>query len=255
MVSLFSLTGKVAIVAGAGRGIGRAMAVGLAEAGADVVVAARTLIEIENTAAEIRAFGSRALVIPTDVRVSEQVANMVETTLREFNRIDILVNVVGGAFPGSTLTLSEESWDGSIRKNLKTCYLCCRAVAEAMRSQDGGSIINIASTEGLQPAPLNSAYGAAKAGVINLTRSLAVEWAPYRIRVNVITPGFIDGPALPQALQQYPALVEIFQKIPQGRPGKPGEFTGAVIYLASNASRYVTGAMIAIDGGLTSRLG
>jgi NAD(P)-dependent dehydrogenase (short-subunit alcohol dehydrogenase family) len=255
MNSLFSLTNKVAIVTGAGRGLGKALALGLAQAGADVVVAARTATEIEVTAAEIRALGRRALSVPTDVRASDQVAAMVKRTLEEFNRIDVLVNNVGASFVLPALKLSEGGWDALLRENLKTCFLCSKAVAEVMIEQKKGSIINISSAEGLRAAPTNPAYGAAKAGVISLTQSLAKEWAPYHVRVNTIVPGFIATPALPLALQEYPHLRDMLERVPLGRAGKPEDFVGAVIYLASDASDYVTGAMIVIDGGLTNLLG
>jgi len=242
-------------VTGSGRGIGKALALGLAQAEADVVVAARTVAEIESTAAEIRALGRRALPVPTDVRVSEQVAHMVKRTLEEFNRVDILVNNAGANFIMPALKLSEGGWDALIRENLKTYFLCSKAVVEAMIEQGKGSIINIASTEGLRAAPTNPAYAAAKAGVISLTQSLAVEWAPYHVRVNAIAPGFIETPALPLTLQEYPSLRDIFERVPLGRAGKPDDIVGAVIYLASDASDYVTGAMIVIDGGLTNLLG
>jgi len=255
MNSLFSLMDKVVIVTGAGRGLGKGLALGLAQAGADVVVAARTVAEIENTAAEIRALGRRALAVPTDVRVSEQVANMVKQTLEEFHRVDILVNNAGTTFIMPALKLTEGGWDGLLRENLKSQFLCSKAVVKAMIEQGKGSIINIASGEGLRAAPTNPAYAAAKAGVISLTQSLAVEWAPYNIRVNTVVPGFIESSTFGPALQEYSQLQDLLKKVPLGRAGKPEDYVGATVYLASDASDYVTGAMIVIDGGLTNLLG
>lgn len=255
MDSLFSLTGKVAIVTGASRWTGKATAVELAKAGADVVVAARTAEGIESAAAEIRSLGRRSLAVPTDVRVSEQVDNMVKRTLEEFQRIDILVNNVGGGFIASALELSEGGWDSMIRENLKPSFLCSKAVVGTMIEQGGGSIVNIASTEGLRAAPSNPAYGAAKAGVINLTMSLAVEWARYNIRVNAVAPGFIETPMRPQAVEQYPHLRDLYNKIPLGRAAKLEEIAGAVIYFASDASGFTTGALITVDGGMTIMMG
>ena len=255
MSPLFSLEGKVAIVTGSGRGIGKAVALGMAEAGADIVVLARTIADIENTAAEIRALGRRAIAVPTDVRVSEQVTNMVNRTLEEFQRIDVLVNNAGASFLAPTLQLSENAWDALLRENLKTPFLCSKAAAEVMIKQGGGSIINISSTEGVRSAATTTAYAAAKAGVINLTRSLAVEWAPYNIRVNVICPGFIENPGLPEALEQSAGLKEKLSRVPMKRMGRQQEITGGVIYFASDASSYATGAMLVIDGGFTSVLG
>ncbi len=255
MYPLFSLIDRVAIVTGSGRGIGKAIALGLAEAGADVVVLARTAADVEKTAEEVRALGRKALALPTDVRVTDQISAMVETTLKEFGHIDILVNNAGAAFLAPTLGLSEGGWDALIRENLKTPFLCSKAAAPAMIKQGGGRIINISSTEGVRSAATTAAYAAAKAGVINLTRSLAVEWAQYHIRVNVICPGFIENPGLPEALQGNTGLQEKLSRVPLKRMGRQEDIVGGVIYLASDASDYVTGANVIIDGGLTSVLG
>jgi len=255
MSSFFSLKHKVAVVTGSGRGIGKAVALGLAEAGADVVVLARTAADVNRTADEIRATGSKALAVPTDVRLVDQIENMVAVALKEFGHVDVLVNNAGASFFARTLELSEGGWDALVRENLKTPFLCSKAVAPAMIKQGGGSIVNISSTEGMRSAATCAAYAAAKAGVINLTRSLAVEWAPYHIRVNSICPGFIENPGLPEALEQFPALKARLSKVPLARMGKQEDIVGGVIYLASDASGYVTGANIAIDGGLVSVLG
>jgi NAD(P)-dependent dehydrogenase (short-subunit alcohol dehydrogenase family) len=251
--SPFLVEGKVAIVTGSGRGIGKATALALAEAGAEVVVLSRTAVDVEETAAEVHALGRRALAIPMDVRVSEQVNGLVDRTLGEFGRVDILVNNVGTSFPVSTLQLTESGWDSLVQTNLKPPYLCGKAVAEPMIRQGGGSIINISSAEGVTSATTCSAYAAAKAGVINLTRSLAVEWAPYGIRVNCIVPGYIATKFVPLALEQYPSLRENVARIPMGHMGKAEDIAYAVVYLASEASAYVTGAMLTVDGGLTCR--
>ncbi|RLC95980.1 MAG: 2-deoxy-D-gluconate 3-dehydrogenase [Chloroflexi bacterium] len=254
MSSPFSLEGKVAIVTGAGRGIGKAVALGLAEMGADVVALARTVTDIEKTAAEVRALGQRALAVPTDVRVTEQVNKAVQATLEGFGRVDVLVNNAGASFLARTLELSEGGWDALVRENLKTPFLCSKAVAPVMMDQGTGSIVNISSTEGMRSAATCAAYAAAKAGVINLTRSLAVEWAP-RVRVNCICPGFIENPGLPQALEADAGLNRMLARVPLGHMGKPEDIVGGVVYFASDASAYVTGAVLAIDGGFTSVLG
>ncbi len=255
MSSLFSLKDRVAVVTGSGRGIGKAVALGLAEAGADVVVLARTAADVNRTADEIRAMGRNSLAVCTDVRLVGQIENMVTAALKEFGHIDVLVNNAGASFFAPTLELSEGGWDALIRENLKTPFLCSKAIAPAMIKQGGGSIINISSTEGMRSAATCAAYAAAKAGVINLTSSLAVEWAPHHIRVNAICPGFIENPGLPEALEQFPALKARLSRVPLARMGKQEDIVGGVIYLASDASDYVTGANIAIDGGLVSVLG
>src|SRR4030042_571265 len=255
MYPLFSLIDKVAIVTGSGRGIGKAIALGLAEAGSDVVVLARTAADVEKTAEEVRALDRKALAVPTDVRVTDQIYAMVETTLKEFGHIDILVNNAGAAFLAPTLGLSEGGWDALIRENLKTPFLCSKAAAPAMIKQGGGSIINISSTEGVRSAATTAAYAAAKAGGINSTRRLAVEGAQYHIRLNVICPGFIENRGLPAALKGNNGLQQKLSRVPLRRMGRQEDIVGGVIYLASDAADYVTGANIIIDGGLTSVLG
>lgn len=254
MNSLFSLAGRVAIVTGAGRGIGKAMALGLARAGADVVVVARTAAKIERTATEIRNLGRRALPVPTDVRISEQVADMVKRTLEDFNRIDILVNNAGSGFLAPALKLSEGGWEAIMRENLTQYFLCSKAVAETMIHQGKGSIINMSSVEALRATVSNPAYAASKAGIISLTQSLAAEWAPHNIRVNAIVPGHIGTRGVLQLLDENPTFQDMLNRVPLGRIGKPEDIVGATIYLASDASDYVTGTTIVIDGGLTSLL-
>jgi len=244
------------MVTGSGRGIGRAIALAMAEAGADVVVLARTQADIENTAAEVRNLGRRALAVPTDVRVSDQITALMSKTVEAFGQIDILVNNAGASFLLPTLQLSEGAWDALVRENLKTPFLCSKAVAEQMVKQGtGGSIVNVSSTEGMRSAATTTAYAAAKAGVINLTHSLAVEWSQYGIRVNCICPGFIENPGLPEALEGSSGLKEKLNRVPLKRMGKPSEIAHGAVYLASDAASYVTGAVLAIDGGFTSVLG
>ena len=248
MNSLFSLKNKVAIVTGAGRGIGKALALGLAQAGADVVVAARTVADIEGTAAQIRALGKRSIPVPTDVLVSEHVDIMVRRTLEEFNRVDILVNNMGTfqkRLP--TSKLREDVWDRFTQENLRPFFLCSKAVLEAMTEQGKGSIINISSLAGLRPCPGQLAYSAAKAGVINLTQGLAVEWAPYHVRVNCIAPGWMVA-----AYSENQFFQEIANRVPLKRAGRGEDVVGTAIYLASDASDYVTGVTIPVDGGLSS---
>ena len=256
MSSLFSLEGKVAIVTGASRWTGKAIALEVAKAGADVAVSARTADALENTAAEIRSLGRRALAVPTDMRVSEQVDNMVKKTLEEFHRVDILVNNVGDALMiKPTRDMSEEEWDSVITENLKPAFLCSKAVVGSMIEQGGGSIVNIASGEGLRAHVTNPGYGAAKAGVINLTMSLAIEWAPYNIRVNAVAPGFIGTPLLSQSLEWLPPdLQALFKRVPLQRASTLEEIAGPVVFLASDAAGYVTGTTIIVDGGMTSAM-
>jgi len=251
-LEIFSLEGKTAIVTGAGRNIGKVIALGLAEAGADIVVAARTAEEIEGTAKEVRERGRKAIAIPTDVRLSDQIDNLVQKSLEEFGKIDILVNHAGGLFPAKTLDMSEGAWDALIRENLKGTFLCSKAVAKVMVEKNiRGSIINTSSIAGLVPYPTSPAYAAAKAGLINFTQTLAIELAPYYIRVNAIAPGMIlhAGSAAFFQVDKPEARDRLLQEIPLKRFGTPQDIVGAVIYLASSASDFVTGTVIIIDGG------
>ena len=249
---MFALTNKVAIVTGSGRGIGKAIALGFADVGADLVVVARTAAEIEATAAEIQSRGRRALTVPTDIRSADQVGNMIERTMAEFGKIDILVNNAGGTFSVPFLQMSEGAWEAVLRENLKSVFLCTKAVVDVMVRQQEGSIINISSLAGQVPYAKMAHYGAAKAGVINLTQTLAVELGPYHIRVNTILPGYIEVEWFSQMLEEHPEVRERrLQRVPLGRFGKPDEVVGAAIYLASEASSYVTGASILVSGGLT----
>ena len=244
----FSLENRVAIVTGAGKGIGKAAALGLADAGAHVVIAARTSSDIENVASEIEQRGRKALALPTDVNLRDQVNNLVEKAVKEFGRIDILVNNAGGTTEIPTMEMSETDWDANLSLNLKNVFLCSQAAGRVMMSQNKGSIINISSMHGLRANTANAAYGAAKAGVINLTETMADGLAKYNVRVNAIAPGYV---VTRPVFEGFAARPEVTKQIPLSRLANPEDIVGAVIYLASDASLYVTGATIVIDGGLT----
>lgn len=250
ILSKFALTDKIVIVTGAGRGIGKGLALGFAEAGANIVVAARTVAEIEAVAAEIRQMGRKALAVPTDVRQSDQINNMVQKTLDEFGRIDVLINNAGGSFVVMAMDMSENAWDSIVRENLKPVFLCSKIVGKVMLDQKKGNIINISSGAGEGASPGLCAYGASKAGVINLTRTLALEWAPH-VRVNCIAPGAIETPGLRATSSAQ--LDGAVANIPLGRMGQPEDIATAAIYLASDAAEWVTGITIDVDGGPSRR--
>lgn len=254
MSSWFSLEGKVAIVTGASKYTGGAIANELANAGADMTLAARTLEGLEKVAGEVREKGRRALPVPTDVTKVEDIKNMVQKTVDEFGRIDILVNVAGTDIPQPALEVSEELWESMVRLNLTSHFLCSQAVAPIMIKQGGGSIIDIASAEAYRASVTNPGYSAAKAGLLNLVMSLAAEWGQYNIRVNAVAPGFIDHPYLEYAMQ-IPSLKEIFDRIPLKRGVKPEEIGATVVFLASDASACTTGVTIPMEGGMTTLMG
>ena len=255
-LELFQLTDRVAIVTGGGRGIGRSIAMGLAEAGAHVVVADFNAPLGEETAAMVQKLGRKSLAISTDVQYAEPVQNLFDKTMAEFGRIDILVNNAGGNFPRPFAQMSEKAWDALMRENLKSVFLCTSAVGKVMIEQKRGSIVNMASLAGILPYSQMVHYATAKAGVSHLTRSLAQEWAIYNIRVNAIAPGFIETPGVAEWLKSLkdasPNLVqEHLDCIAMKRLGQPDELKGLAIFLASDASSYITGTVTEISGGMT----
>lgn len=246
---MFSLDGKVAVVTGASSGLGVAFAQGLAEAGADVVLGARRVDRLADTAALVAAAGRRALTVATDVGDPDSCTNLVELAMEEFGHVDVLVNNagVGTAVPATRETPDE--FRGVIDVNLNGCYWMAQACGRVM--QPGSSIINISSVLGITTAGLpQAAYAASKAGLIGLTRDLAQQWTGRKgIRVNAIAPGFFVS----EMTDTYPPgyLDSQMPRIPAGRKGDPAELTAAVVFLASAAGGYVTGQTLAVDGGMT----
>lgn len=248
----FSLKGKVAIVTGAKRGIGKAIALGFAEVGADVVVCTRVVEggELEAVADEIRRLGRHSLAIQTDIRYKADVENLVQKTMDEFGVIDILVNNAGTIFRGSLLEHSEEDWDRVIDTDLKGYFLCAQAVSKRMIEQKRGNIINISSIRAVRAAPERGAYCIAKAGDVMLTKVLALELAQYNIRVNSLAPGWVKT-KMTEVFQRDPeALKQVEAEILLGRMAEPGEMVGTALFLASDASSYVTGQTLFVEGGL-----
>lgn len=249
-LDMFSLKNRTAIVTGAGRGIGKAIALAMADAGADLVVAARTTDQVEMAAEEIRKKGNSVTAVTADVRYKEQVDNMVAIAMKDYGKIDILVNNAGGMFAVPTMEMSENQWNVTISENLTSVFLCSQAAGKIMMKQKSGSIVNIASIVGIVAQPLNAAYAAAKAGIINLTKTMAEDLAEYNIRVNGIAPGLIITAGTKWLYEEFG---EVFAEIPLARGGKPEDIAGGVIYLASDASSYVTGETIVIDGGVLTK--
>ena len=255
-LSMFSLEGNVALVTGGSRGIGRAIALTFAAAGADVIVCSRKLQDLEKVAQEIKELGRKSSAVAAHVGRIEELNNLANKVVEEFGRIDILVNNAGtNPINASVMDYEERLWDSIMNINLKGPIFLSQKVAKIMKAQGGGSIINIASIEGFRVGAKSLAYDISKAGIIHFTRIAATEWAPYNIRVNAIAPGFTKT-NLVNSLWENEAIKEkLVEKIPIRRMADPNDMAGAALYLASNASSYATGATIVVDGGMTLPLG
>ena len=244
-----SLEGKVAIVTGGSRGIGRVIALGFAEAGADVAVAARTLADLEKVVEEIEKLGRRGLAVPTNIAIKSDVDNMVAKTLGKFGTIDILVNNAAMNIMRPIIELREDGWDKVMNVGLKGYYLCSQAAARVMIEKRSGNIINITSGAAEKAAPMLGAYSIAKAGVAMLTQVLAVDLARHNIRVNAIGPGMVKT-GFSQPMWGNPDMLKAIEStIPLGRLAEPEEIMAVALFLASDASSYITGQTIYVDGG------
>lgn len=251
-MEIFDLSGKTAIVTGGNQGIGFAIARGLAMAGATVVIANRRAPEGQRAAESLRSEGLSAVAIPTDVSLKSSVAELVSKTIDDFGKIDILVTSAGVIVRKPAEEISEEEWDYIMDINLKGVFFCCQLVGRHMIQRKKGKIINISSNVSEVTQPLRSVYAASKAGVSHLTRALAGEWAKHNINVNAIGPGPTITPLNKKYLEEHPKdLQERLSGIPMGRMGEPSDHVGAAIFLASDASDFVTGQTLLIDGGST----
>jgi 2-deoxy-D-gluconate 3-dehydrogenase len=245
----FDLTGRTAVVFGGGGGLGEAMCLALAEAGADVIPTSRSEERISKTARKIEALGRKSLVFPTDACEETQVQKFVAEVVNKFGKIDILVNAVGMNIRKNLIDLSTEEWDSIIKCNLKSMFLSCKYCGQVMIEHKYGKIINIASLGSFVGMTHSSAYCVSKGGVNQLTKVLAIELADYNINVNAIAPGFFKTELNAQTFNNQETNRRIVSRIIKGRTGLPEELAGTVIYLASDASDYVTGETIVVDGG------
>jgi dehydrogenase/reductase SDR family protein 4 len=244
----FSLAGKVALVTGGSRGIGRAIALTFAEAGADVVVSARKLPDLEEVAKEIKAKGRKALAVASHIAKLEDSKNLIEKVKSEFGRLDILVNNAGtNPYAGPLIDAEEWAWDVTMNVNLKGPFLLGQMAAKMMKEQGGGNIVNMSSAAGLRASNLNI-YSVTKAGLIMLTQVMAREWGQYKIRVNAIAPGVIET-RLSEMLWKGPGGEAAARGMPLGRLGVPDDVAGLALFLVSDASSYITGEVFLIDGG------
>jgi NAD(P)-dependent dehydrogenase (short-subunit alcohol dehydrogenase family) len=246
-----SLDNKVALITGASRGIGRAIAMGLAQQGADVAIASRKIADLENVASEIKKTGRKCLPIAAHIGRLDDINNLVCKVMEEYGKIDILVNnAATNPSMASALDIDDRAWDSIMNLNLKGLFFLSQAVARIMKEKGGGKIINVSSVAGITPDIL-PVYSISKAGVIMATKVMAQQWAIFNIRVNAIAPG-LTKTRFSEALWKNQDILNIaMSRTPIGRPAEPEEMVGAVIYLASDASSYVTGQVIAIDGGIT----
>ncbi len=248
MNEYFSLQGKVAIVTGAGKGIGRACALALAGAGADVALAARTLSDLELVAAEIRAMGRRAIVVACDVGDEAQLDHLVAQTIAQLGGINLLVNNAGGAGPNHPEKMSGAAFNQVFAGNITPAFLLTQKVAASMRAAGGGAVVNISSTAARYAQKHFSAYGAAKAALNQLTRNLAQDYAP-QIRINAIEPGTIETTALAPYLTPE-RRERLVQTTPMGRLGRPEDIAAAALFLLSPAASWITGKILGVDGGV-----
>ncbi len=247
--------GKVALITGTGSGIGQASALALAEAGATVVLTElpdRLAAAEETARAAARDYGAETLTVPLDLTKLETIGAMVSRTLDRFGRIDVLVNNAGINIPKMALDVTEEDWDRVLDVNLKGLFFTSQAVGRAMIARGSGTIINIASQMGVVGYYKRAAYCSSKAGVVNLTRVLAIEWAPHGIRVNCIGPTFLETPLTAPMFEDEAFRQDVLSRIPLGRIGKPEDIVGAVVFLASPASDMVSGHTLLVDGGWTA---
>lgn len=250
-LDLFDLRGRVALVTGASKGLGRAMAMGLAKAGAELALCARDARGLSEARDEARGHGVRAEVFPMDVLRRESVGQAVDAVVASFGKIDVLVNNAGVNVRKTTLDLSEEEWDRVLDTNLKGYFLVAQAVGRHMVARRCGKVIHISSIFGAVGMSNQLAYACSKGGINQMTKVMAIEWAPHNVQVNAIGPTYFETP-LVAALRDNPEQFRfINERTPMGRWGQPEELEGTVIFLASKASDFITGQTIYVDGGWT----
>ncbi len=251
--NLFSLDGKTALVTGASRGIGRAIAIGFAHAGAEVALVARSESRLVEVKREIESIGCRCEVFPGDLRETAGIAELNRRVIQAFGHIDILVNNAGTTHRDDAVDFPEERWDDVLAVNLKAVWLLCQQVGRGMVQRGEGKIINIASLLSFSGGIRAPAYAASKGGVAQLTKALANEWASKGVNVNAIAPGYIDTDLSAGLIKDPVRSAELMHRIPASRFGTPDELAGAAIFLASDAAAYIHGHILTVDGGWMAR--
>ena len=249
---LFDLTGRVAIMTGAGRGLGRTMALGLAAAGADLALASRTASELESLVEEVQALGRRAIAVPTDVTSPDACEALVQAAITRLGRLDILVNNAGTNVRKAALDITPDEYDFVIETNLKGYFNGARAAGRHFVAQGSGKVINISSILGSVALPNQAAYASSKGAIDQLTKVLAIEWATAGVQVNGLAPTYFETDLTRPLFEDPERRAFIEERTPVGRWGQPHELAGAVIFLASDASTFVTGQTLLVDGGWTA---
>ena len=253
MSSLFDLTGKTALITGASRGIGKSIALGYADAGADIALAARDAAALEQVREEIESRGRRAIVLATDVMNAESISAMVDGALGQLGSIDILVNNAGGSsYMGPFTSLRFSGWAKTMALNVESIVHACQAVGPHMLERGSGSIINVASVAALVATPELAPYGASKAAVLSLTKTLSVEWGNAGVRVNALCPGWTRTDLNVDLWSDEQISAAMMERVPLGRWADADEMVGPALFLASDASSYMTGQALVIDGGQTA---
>jgi NAD(P)-dependent dehydrogenase (short-subunit alcohol dehydrogenase family) len=248
---LFSIQGKAAIVTGASGGIGKAVALALAACGADVLLAGRNPERTQEAARQVAAIGKRGVLFPLEITSRQSAESMAQAAIAEFGRVDILVNCAGMNIRKEVLQIGDEDWDAVMSVNLKGVLYCCQAVGRLMVEANRGKIISISSISSLLGHPARGTYAASKGGLVQLTRVMATEWAPYHVCVNAISPAAVDTPFIDGLKADRKRLDRELERIPMGRIASPEDIAGAAAFLASPAADFITGQNLVIDGGRT----